>query len=256
MVKVYVSKADVFKAIERDCGYRGRQHITGWWNYRGDIAFDNNRENWGAEHYTRIDFVAAMCRRVPEVNDAKCNQFGTDYKDGEEVFFFYHDEGATPCHSIREDSPKTERADIRIEWSVDSFVDAFLYKIPQEVLRKMEQCKEYNPHFDLTVLRKVDEKDVPFGQRYLDKPCEYWVIPDVQMKRIEYTMWWRNQFAKIFELDGIGAVRGYMDGALYTETGKRILLGSDAQPDMYTKIPAFAHVGAPSMEETHAVRLS
>lgn len=97
MDKIYVSEAEVYKAIARDCGYRGRQHITGWW-YDGDgIAFDNNRKEWGAEHYTLIDFVAAICRHIPAVNAAKCNQFGYDYKM-DKSFFFYRDEGATDCH--------------------------------------------------------------------------------------------------------------------------------------------------------------
>ena len=96
--KIYVSEAEVYKAIERDCGYRGRQHITGWWYDGDDIAFDNNRKEWGAEHYTLIDFVAAICRHIPAVNAAKCNQFGTERKDRAEWFYFYWDEGATDCH--------------------------------------------------------------------------------------------------------------------------------------------------------------
>lgn len=80
MVKIWVSEADVYKAIERDCGYRGRQHITGWWYSGDDIAFDNNRKEWGAEHYTPVDFLAAMRRHIPEAKDAKCNNFGYDYQ--------------------------------------------------------------------------------------------------------------------------------------------------------------------------------
>ena len=98
MEKIYVSAAEVYKAIERDCGYRGRQHITGWWHDGDDIAFDNNRKEWGAEHYTLIDVVAAICRHIPAVNAAKCNQFVTEYRNGESLFYFYRDAGATPCH--------------------------------------------------------------------------------------------------------------------------------------------------------------
>ena len=59
---------------------------------------DNNRKEWGAEHYTLIDFVAAICRHIPAVNAAKCNQFGTERRDGTEWFYFYRDIGATDCH--------------------------------------------------------------------------------------------------------------------------------------------------------------
>ena len=100
MEKIWVSEEDVYKAIARDCGYRGRQHITGWWYDRDGIAFDNNRKEWGAEHYTLIDFVAAICKRIPAVNAAKCNQFGYDYNMSKDKFpqldkgsfFFYNDE--------------------------------------------------------------------------------------------------------------------------------------------------------------------
>lgn len=106
MEKIWVSESEVYKAIERDCGYRGRQHITGWWYSGDDIAFDNNRKEWGAEHYNLIDFVAAICRHIPKVNAARCNQFGFDYEKNERglpnlgtgSFFFYFDAGATPCH--------------------------------------------------------------------------------------------------------------------------------------------------------------
>lgn len=99
MVKIWVSEADVYKAIERDCGYRGRQHITGWWsNGYDDIAFDNNRKEWGAEHYTPNGFMEVMRRYIPEVKEAKCNQFKYDYKKykrgfplGEGGFCFYRD---------------------------------------------------------------------------------------------------------------------------------------------------------------------
>lgn len=256
MNKIFVPRSDVFKAIERDCGYRGRQHITGWWYDGDDIAFCNNRKEWGAEHYTLIDFVAAICRHIPAVNAAKCNQFGTERKDRAEWFFFYRDEGATDCHSIPENPQSTtERAYVRIEWSTDSFPAESENLIPAEVKQREKECAEYNPYFDLNVLRKVDEKDVPFGQRHEGENCVYWVIPDEQMKRIEFTMWRRNQFAKVFDLDGNGHFKGYMDGALYTEDGRRIMLGSDAQPDMYTYSPAYAHVGSPHIENTHATRL-
>lgn len=106
MNKIYVSVDEVYKAIERDCGYRGRQHITDWWYDGEDIAFANNRKEWGAEHYSLIDFVAAICKHIPKVNAARCNQFGFDYGederglpiDGTGYFFFYRDEGATDCH--------------------------------------------------------------------------------------------------------------------------------------------------------------
>jgi len=95
MDKIYVSEAEVYKAIERDCGYRGRQHITGWWYDGDDIAFDNNRKEWGAEHYSLIDFVAAICRQIPAVNDAKCNQFGYVFnlEMRKDMFYFYRDGG-------------------------------------------------------------------------------------------------------------------------------------------------------------------
>jgi len=96
MIEVWISEDLVFKAIERDNGYRGRQHITGWWNAGDDdIAFDNNRKEWGAEHYTLLDFVAAVGKQIPVVREAKCNQFGSEVKKGIRCFFFYRDEGAT-----------------------------------------------------------------------------------------------------------------------------------------------------------------
>lgn len=101
MNKIWVSQPEVYKAIERDLGYRGRQHITGWF-YSGDdeIVFDTNRKGVCGEHYTLIDFVSAMCKQIPAVHVAKCNQVGFAYKTNKDgtpkleygMFFFYNDE--------------------------------------------------------------------------------------------------------------------------------------------------------------------
>ena len=252
MEKVFISKNDIYRMVAEDNGLRYNQRVVGW-HYSGDeIVFNTNRKTHETEHYDLIDFVAKVCRNFPEVNGRKCNQFGYSEEGGE--FFFYRDEGATDCHSIPKNRT-VEKAYVRISWKVDTGHEEWEYPIPEEVLRRMRECTEYKPYFDLEVVRKVYAKDVPFGQRREWENCVYWVIPDEQMRRIEYTMWWRNQFAQVFDLDGEGHIRGYMDGTLYTEDGVRIMLGSDAQPDMYTHSPAFAHVGSQNDENTHAMRL-
>ena len=255
MVKVFVKDSDIYKMVEEENRFRPNQKVIGW-HFSGDeIVFDTNRRDHATEHYNLIEFVATVCRHFKSVNDMKCNQFKPEIHGKSSGMSFYRDEGATDCHSIPENLPTYERANIRIDWRVDSFSDGEKYDVPEEVANRMLECRANKPYFDLKVLQKVDEMDVPLGQKRKGENCVYWIISDEQMKRIEYTMLWRNQFAKVYQLSKDGKVRGYMDGILFTDDGKRILLGSDADTDMFTSTPAYAHVGLPSAEDTHACRL-
>ena len=99
MDKIYIRQGDIFKMVETANGYRKNQKIGGWY-YSGDdeIVFTTNRISHATEHYSLVDFVAQVCENFKDVNDAKCNQFGSEYRGGEDWFFFYRDEGATDCH--------------------------------------------------------------------------------------------------------------------------------------------------------------
>ena len=132
--------------------------------------------------------------------------------------------------------------------------------IPEEVVKKQEKVKDRKPYFTLEILKEFEECDVNEWNRHLGEDSVYWVIPDEQLRRIEFTMWRNNQFAKVFDFGeveipftngGKKRLHGYMDGHLYTEDGKRILIASSYSPTLFTHSPAFAHVGSPNMETTH-----
>ena len=99
MDKVYIKQSDIFKMIEETNGFLPNQKVTGW-HYSGDdeIVFDTNKTSHETEHYYLIEFVAQVDANFKDANDMKCNQFGTEFKDGADWFYFYRDEGATDCH--------------------------------------------------------------------------------------------------------------------------------------------------------------
>lgn len=248
MDKVYIKQSDIYKMVEEENRFRPNQKVIGW-HFSGDeIVFDTNKMTHETEHYTVEEVIRKMANYIDGLDG--CD---TVVMSGDDWIFMKTGKGGT--HSIPEKLPTYERANIRIDWRVDSFSDGEKYDVPEEVANRMLECRANKPYFDLKVLQKVDEMDVPVGQKRKGENCVYWIISDEQMKRIEYTMWWRNQFAKVYQLSKDGRVRGYMDGILFTDDGKRIFLGSDADTDMFTSTPAYAHVGLPSAEDTHASRL-
>lgn len=165
-------------------------------------------------------------------------------------------------------NPRVEKAYIRLDFRVSKCNEQDFkdngFTEPEEVKIRRANIEKFNPYFDLQVLREVPESEIPFYHRG-DEGSVYWVIPDEQMKRIEYTMWWRNQFAKVIDYGKVKVkvgneehakrVEAYIDGILFTESGRRIMIASDANPCLFTNSPAYAHVGKPSYEDTHAQRV-
>lgn len=126
--KVFIKQSDIFEMVEETNGFKPNQKVIGWY-YSGDdeIVFYTNRKDHATEHYGLIEFVATVCSNFKSVNDMRCNQFeagSTGTVNGlEDGFFFYRDEGSTDCHSIPEDLPTIERANVMIEWRTDSSCD-------------------------------------------------------------------------------------------------------------------------------------
>lgn len=272
---VIVNKYDIYWAIAEANGFSSRQKVTGW-GYEGDddIIFYTNRKNRAAVRFDLLEFVFFAGQKVDsDIRKHKCNQLEVKGDD----FIFYYDEGATELWenddgesgSIPENRGTTEKAYIELNYYVSALdiddYEAHGFQEPQEVAFRRDNIKKRKPYFELQVLHKVDEEDVPFYRRG-GKGSVYWVIPDEQMKRIEYTMWHHNQFAKVFDFGRITktvcghtydkGIEAYMDGKLFTKDGKPIMLASDKNPMSFTDSPAFRHTGSPSAEDTHAIDIT
>ena len=98
MNKIYITQNDIYRMVEETNNFKPNQKVVGW-HYSGDeIVFSTNRKNHETEHYYLDEFVAQVDANFKEADDAKCNQFGTEFKEGKQLFYFYRDEGATDCH--------------------------------------------------------------------------------------------------------------------------------------------------------------
>lgn len=269
MEVVIVNKYDIYRAIAESNGFSSRQKVTGW-GYEGDddIIFYTNRKNRAAVRFDLLEFVFFAGQKVDsDIRKHKCNQLEVKGDD----FIFYYDEGATELweNDDGERGSIPRNAYIRLDFRVPN-VDSQDFKDngftePDEVKVRRANIEKYKPYFTLNVLKEVPERNIHVYHRG-EPGSVYWVIPDTQMKRIEYTMWRRNQFAKVIDYGKIKVKRGhmeyekrveaYMDGILFTEDGRRIMLASDADPRKFTYSPAYAHVGHDSTEPTHAMSIS
>lgn len=65
-----IPQEDIFTAVKKDCGYRGRQKIDSYYWDDDRLVFCNNIPNYGGEHYEMNDFIEQMSEHFPSVKGA------------------------------------------------------------------------------------------------------------------------------------------------------------------------------------------
>ena len=86
---VKIAEADVFRAVARSSGYRGRQKVNGWYWDNDEIVFCNNIPWCGGEHYPQEDLCEDMSRFFPDVKP-DFNRVDFDYQT--RTFVFWREE--------------------------------------------------------------------------------------------------------------------------------------------------------------------
>ncbi len=252
-----ISKECIYDAVARDNNFAKCHKVTDWyWSGDDELVFCTNKSTHETAHYTVAEFIRQMANYL-------------DGLEGCDAVVMLGDNWifTKSAETVSDSIPRN--AYIRLDFRVPN-VDSQDFKDngftePDEVKVRRANIEKYKPYFTLNVLKEVPERNIPVYHRG-EPGSVYWVIPDTQMKRIEYTMWRRNQFAKVIDYGKIKVKRGhmeyekrveaYMDGILFTEDGRRIMLASDADPRKFTYSPAYAHVGHDSTEPTHAMSIS
>lgn len=80
--EVSISREDIFKAVRKDCGYRGRQTINDFYWDNAEMVFCNNIPCYGGEHYTVGNFIKSMTRFFSELDGCQ----NVEYVNGSFIF--------------------------------------------------------------------------------------------------------------------------------------------------------------------------
>ena len=259
-----VKREYIYDVVARDNDMYPSKVTDWYWSGDDELVFCTNQYGHDTEHYEEREFIRQMANHFADIDPAS-DMVGFDIPTDS---FVFTSKGEIASASIPR-NPRIERAFIRLDFRVPNIDEKDFrnngFSEPDEVKVRRANIEKYKPYFTLNVLKEVPERNIPVYHRG-EPGSVYWVIPDTQMKRIEYTMWRRNQFAKVIDYGKIKVKRGhmeyekrveaYMDGILFTEDGRRIMLASDADPRKFPYSPAYAHVGHDSTEPTHAMSIT
>lgn len=64
---IKIKRDDIFKAVAKNNGYRGRQKIESFYWDCEELVFCNNIPDYGGEHYAQDYFCEQMTRYFPEL---------------------------------------------------------------------------------------------------------------------------------------------------------------------------------------------